>query len=62
MRIEESFTLLITILKQKSMKKKAYVKPSAEVVVLNQQPALLAGSQARSVGTQNYNWQDEVEE
>ena len=44
------------------IKKKAYVKPSAEVVVLNQQPALLAGSQARSVGTQNYNWQDEVEE
>ena len=44
------------------MKKKAYVKPSAEVVVLNQQPALLAGSQARSVGTRNYTWQDEVEE
>ena len=44
------------------MKKKAYVKPSAEVVVLNQQPALLAGSQAENVGTQNYNWQDEVEE
>lgn len=44
------------------MKKKAYVKPSAEVVVLNQQPALLAGSVAENVGTQNYNWNDEVEE
>ena len=44
------------------IKKKAYVKPSAEVVVLNQQPALLAGSQARSLGTQNYNWNDVEEE
>lgn len=42
--------------------KKAYVKPSMEVVVLNQQPALLAGSVAENVGTQNYTWQDEVEE
>ena len=44
------------------MKKKAYVKPSMEVVVLKQQPTLLAGSATESVGTQNYTWQDEVEE
>ena len=44
------------------MKKKAYVKPSAEVVVLKQQPALLAGSVAEGVGTRNYTWQEEVEE
>ena len=43
------------------MKKKAYVKPSMEVVVLKQ-PTLLAGSVAENVGTQNYTWQDEVEE
>ena len=43
------------------MKKKAYVKPSAEVVVLKQ-PALLAGSVAENVGTQNYNWNDVEEE
>lgn len=44
------------------MKKKAYVKPSMEVVVLKQQPALLAGSVAEGVGTQNYKWNDVVDE
>ena len=32
-------------LNKKSMKKKKYEKPSLEVVVLKQQPTLLAGSQ-----------------
>ena len=43
------------------MKKKAYVKPSAEVVVLKQQSTLLAGSQGQA-GVQNYNWNEEVTE
>jgi hypothetical protein len=44
------------------MKRKQYVKPSVEVVVLKQMPTLLAGSQARSVGVQNYNWNNVEEE
>ena len=43
------------------MKKKMYEKPSVEVVVLNQQTALLAGSQGQA-GVQNYNWSTETEE
>ncbi len=44
------------------MKRKHYVQPETRVVVLNQQSHILAGSQARNVGVQNYNWQNEVEE
>ena len=43
------------------MKKKQYEKPSVEVVVLKQQPTLLAGSQGQA-GVQNYNWNEEVTE
>ena len=43
------------------MKKKAYVKPSVEVVELKQQSTLLAGSQGQA-GVQNYNWNEEVTE
>ena len=45
------------------MKRKHYEKPSLEVVVLQQQAHLLAGSDGRgTVGTQNYKWNEEVEE
>ena len=37
------------------MKKKQYEKPSLEVVVLKQQPQLLAGSDGQA-GVQNYDW------
>ena len=43
------------------MKKKLYEKPSVEVVVMKQQPTLLAGSQGQA-GVQNYNWNEEVTE
>jgi hypothetical protein len=43
------------------MKKKEYEKPSLEVVVLKQQPQLLAGSNGQA-GVQDYIWHDEVEE
>lgn len=40
------------------MKKKKYEKPSLEVVVLKQQPTLLAGSNKLD----DYNWNDYQEE
>lgn len=40
------------------MKKKQYEKPSVEVVVLKQQPTLLAGSNKLD----DYNWNDYQEE
>lgn len=40
------------------MKKKKYEKPSLEVVVLNQKPTLLAGSNKLD----DYNWNDYQEE
>jgi hypothetical protein len=43
------------------MKKKMYEKPSLEVVVMKQQPTLLAGSDGQA-GVQNYNWSTETEE
>ena len=43
------------------MKRKHYERPSLEVVVLKQQPALLAGSDGQA-GVQNYNWSTETEE
>ena len=44
------------------MKKKHYEKPSLEVVVLNQKPTLLAGSQGQA-GVQDYeHWYDVPEE
>ena len=42
------------------MKKKQYERPSVEVVVLNQQTALLQAS--GQAGVQNYNWSTETEE
>lgn len=39
-------------------KKREYEKPSLEVVKLQQQSQLLAGS----AGLEDYNWQDEEEE
>ena len=41
--------------------KRKYEKPSVEVVVLNQQPTLLAGSNGQA-GVQDYNWNDIPEE
>ena len=41
------------------MKKKQYEKPSVEVVVLKQQPTLLAGSQGQA-DVQDYIWNEEV--
>lgn len=41
------------------MKKKQYEKPSLEVVVLNQQPALLAGSEQVNASVGDVNWQEE---
>ena len=38
-----------------------YEKPSLEVVVLNQQTALLAGSQGQA-GVQDYTWHDDIPE
>jgi hypothetical protein len=38
------------------MKKKQYEKPSLEVVVLNQQTALLAGSEVQA--TMNETWEE----
>ena len=43
------------------MKKKLYEKPTMQVVMLKQQPQLLAGS-AGSGGLNNYNWQTPGEE
>ena len=43
------------------MKKKKYEKPSLEVVVLKQQPTLLAGSQGQA-DVQDYNWNNVPEE
>ena len=41
------------------MKRKQYEKPSLEVVVMKQQPTLLAGSQGQA-DVQDYTWHDEV--
>ena len=46
------------------MKKKEYEKPSVEVVVMKQQPTLLAGSSTAEAQFENYqdgefSWQDD---
>ena len=43
------------------MKRKMYEKPSLKVVVLNQQPQLLAGSNGQA-RVQDYTWHSEDEE
>jgi hypothetical protein len=47
---------ITNILKQKSMKKKEYERPTMQVVKLKQQPQLLQAS------VQDYNWNEEVTE
>lgn len=44
------------------MKKKDYQKPTMKVVKLQHQCHILAGSQVESVGMQNYNWHDNIDE
>ena len=45
------------------MKKRKYEKPSIEVVVLQQQARLMAGSvQSQSNTVEDYNWNTEVDE
>ena len=43
------------------MKRKDYEKPTMQVVKLQQQPQLLAGSNGQA-GVQDYNWNNEEEE
>ena len=43
------------------MKKKDYLKPTMQVVKLQQQTHLMAGSQGQA-GVQDYTWHDEVTE
>ena len=44
------------------MKKKDYQKPTMKVVKLQHQCHILASSQVESVGMQNYNWHDNIDE
>ena len=44
------------------MKRKDYQKPTMKVVKLQHQCHILADSQVESVGMQNYNWHDNIDE
>ena len=44
------------------MKRKTYMTPTMNIVKLQHQSHLLAGSPVESAGVQDYKWNDEVEE